>query len=245
MHDEQMNLNRQHKTAIAREIIDGTYANGVVINCMNPHSYCLYHSNDKYKSAMDRTDVILRDGAGVSFAYLVKFKWPPVRVTGFDICEALFSVAKQNCKKINVGLVGSTNKTLKKMIAIITRENPNVCVKMAYSPSYSELDMSEEMAHLISSGILDCDIVLVGLGAPKQEIYIDYIREYFPHKIYIGVGAVFDYLANNIVRPHKFVRNMGFEWLYRLVQQPRHIGPRIIHSNLRFFYLILTKNKFL
>jgi len=77
------------------------------------------------------------------------------------------------------------------------------------------------------------DVIFVALGAPKQELWIAHHKDKLNAKIFIGVGGTLDFISGKIKRAPKFMRDFGFEWLYRLILQPSRIG-RIFRAVIVF-----------
>ncbi|MEP6863403.1 MAG: WecB/TagA/CpsF family glycosyltransferase [Deltaproteobacteria bacterium] len=78
-------------------------------------------------------------------------------------------------------------------------------------------------------------IVWVGLGAPKQELWMAEVAKRAPGVMMFGVGAAFDVLAGDRPRAPRWMQRRGLEWLYRLGQEPRRLLPRYAATNIRFF----------
>ena len=85
------------------------------------------------------------------------------------------------------------------------------------------------------------DVVWVGLGAPKQERWMYYHRDRV-NAVMIGVGAGFDYYADNIKRAPKWMQKCSLEWLYRLMQDPKRLARRYMDTNYRFIRLVKKEN---
>jgi N-acetylglucosaminyldiphosphoundecaprenol N-acetyl-beta-D-mannosaminyltransferase len=79
--------------------------------------------------------------------------------------------------------------------------------------------------------------VWVGLGAPKQEFWMQTISPLAPATLFFGVGAAFDFLSGSIKRAPKWMRDSGFEWLYRASQEPKRLFIRYLITNTKFLYL--------
>ena len=77
-------------------------------------------------------------------------------------------------------------------------------------------------------------IVWVGLGAPKQELWMAAVAPHAPGVMFFGVGAAFDLLAGQLPRAPRWMQARGLEWLYRLVREPRRLGVRYAVTNTRF-----------
>ena len=78
------------------------------------------------------------------------------------------------------------------------------------------------------------DIVLVGLGAPRQEMWIEKLGNQLDAKVLIGVGGLFDYYSGRIPRAPLWMRKAGCEWIWRLAQEPRRLFARYVLGNPLF-----------
>ena len=95
--------------------------------------------------------------------------------------------------------------------------------------------MSADCIERCLATVRDADIVLVALGAPKQELLIQRLLDADPTgRIYVGIGGAIDYLSGAKTLPPAWVRRVGAEWLYRLVREPRSRVGRQLASLPRF-----------
>lgn len=85
----------------------------------------------------------------------------------------------------------------------------------------------------------NADVLWVGLTAPKQEKWIYENREHLNVNFAAPIGAVFDFFAGNISRVGPFWQDLGFEWLPRLVQEPKRLWRRVLVSAPRFLFRTL------
>ena len=109
-----------------------------------------------------------------------------------------------------------------------------------YSPPFRALttEEDEQITHMINDS--GADIVWVGLGAPKQEQWMN------AHKgkingVMMGVGAGFDFHAGTIQRAPVWTQKMGLEWLYRLTQDPKRLFKRYLVTNTKFLWYLLKE----
>ncbi|UXZ08793.1 WecB/TagA/CpsF family glycosyltransferase [Clostridium perfringens] len=100
-----------------------------------------------------------------------------------------------------------------------------------YSPPFKK-EVSIERETILND-FEDCDFLWVGLGAPKQEKWMNLHRGKV-NSIMIGVGAGFDYYAERIQRAPKWMQDNNLEWLYRLIQDPRRLFKRYFVTNFKF-----------
>ena len=106
-----------------------------------------------------------------------------------------------------------------------------------YSPPYRTLTEEEDNEIIKNINNTEADIVWVGLGAPKQEIWMNNHKNKIKG-LMIGVGAGFDYHAGNIKRAPKWMQKCSLEWLYRLLQDPKRLFKRYFRTNTKFIKLV-------
>jgi N-acetylglucosaminyldiphosphoundecaprenol N-acetyl-beta-D-mannosaminyltransferase len=85
--------------------------------------------------------------------------------------------------------------------------------------------------------------IWVGLGAPKQELWMQLASKIYPDAIYFGVGAAFDFLSGEKVRAPSLVRSLGLEWAHRWMSEPRRLSGRYLKSNTKFLIRSLLKRR--
>ncbi|MDQ6711248.1 MAG: WecB/TagA/CpsF family glycosyltransferase, partial [Candidatus Dormibacteraeota bacterium] len=105
-----------------------------------------------------------------------------------------------------------------------------------HTPPMADIDdlCSDETAQLINRATPD--IVWIGIGSPKQEFWMSRMRSRIDAPVLIGVGAAFDFHAGVVRQAPRFVQRSGFEWLFRLSQDPRRLWRRYLSANTRFLY---------
>jgi exopolysaccharide biosynthesis WecB/TagA/CpsF family protein len=106
------------------------------------------------------------------------------------------------------------------------------------SPPYRALTDDEQAEYIKQINDAKADIVWIGLGAPKQELWM---QKYAPqiHGVLAGVGAGFDFHAGTIKRAPKWVQRMSLEWLYRLFQDPARLFKRYFVTNTKYLWYSL------
>jgi N-acetylglucosaminyldiphosphoundecaprenol N-acetyl-beta-D-mannosaminyltransferase len=120
------------------------------------------------------------------------------------------------------------------LAARLGRRFPGLKVKGWHSPSFQPLDADEmaRAAALINSA--DPDIVWVGLSTPKQEHWMAAASGALSAPVLIGCGAAFDFLSGIRRQAPRWMRRAGLEWLFRLLSEPRRLGPRYLVNNPQF-----------
>lgn len=137
---------------------------------------------------------------------------------------------------------GSTDETLEKLYQVLRHDYPEVQIAGMYSPPFRPLTKEEDEAIVERINEVRPDFLWVGLGAPKQEIWMAQ-HQGRVKGFMIGVGAGFDYFAGNISRAPEWMQKHNLEWLYRLVQDPKRLFSRYFHTNLKFIWIAVLRGK--
>lgn len=146
-------------------------------------------------------------------------------VTGSDLIKPLAAAAAREGRSIF--LFGSTHDRLHKAAEALKDENPNLSFAGLYAPPMGfEQDEATraEVLHILRT--VRPDIVLVALGAPKQEIWAHEMANSVRHGVFVCIGAGLDFLSGETVRAPGWTRQIGMEWLWRALTEPRRLGPR-------------------
>lgn len=120
---------------------------------------------------------------------------------------------------------------------------PGLKIVGTYSPPFRQLTKEEEqsIADMINS--TNPDIIWAGLGCPKQEYWMTNFRSLLEAPVLIGVGAGFDFLAGKSALAPNWIKISGFEWLFRLLNDPKRLWARYSRVIPKFIYLCFTREK--
>ena len=154
------------------------------------------------------------------------------RVYGPDFFELCMS------ESVELGfkhfLYGSTDETLKKLESNLKNKFENIDICDSYSPPFRQLTSDEEKEVISKINDSGANIVWIGLGAPKQEIFVDKIAEKLNAPVVVAIGAAFDFHAGTVKQAPDWLQDHGLEWLYRLVQEPKRLWFRYCYYNPLF-----------
>jgi N-acetylglucosaminyldiphosphoundecaprenol N-acetyl-beta-D-mannosaminyltransferase len=142
---------------------------------------------------------------------------------------------------IRVGLIGATPDTLAKMQAKLLADFPALQLVHAYSPPFAPVRADAAQAAAVTAKAAGCQLILIGLGAPKQERWMAYAAPAIPEAVLIGVGASFDAIAGLKPPAPAIFHRLGLEWLHRMLQEPQRLGPRYLRTNPRFLFGVLRQ----
>lgn len=123
--------------------------------------------------------------------------------------------------------------------ARLKRRFPGMRVAGAYSPPYRDLSFDEDRDIVERINAARPDYVWVGLGAPKQDIWLAAHRDVLDAPVLLAVGAAFDFHAGTRRRAPRWMQRIGVEWLYRLASEPRRLAGRYTKVNARFVWLLV------
>lgn len=213
---------------------------GKYICVSNVHTTVMSYDDEKYKKIQNSAVLRLPDGGPLSSVQRKRGHREAERVTGPDLMGRLFEKSASN--NLKHFFYGSTIETLELLKSKLKEEYPDIKIVGSYSPPFRILTDEENKNIIKMINDSGADIIWVGLGAPKQEVWM------FEHLnlvkgLMIGVGAGFDYYAGNIKRAPKWMQRSNLEWLYRLLQDPKRLFKRYLNTNLRFIKLVNKENK--
>ena len=200
------------------------------LGCLNPHSVEVAAGDAAFRGALKSADTQAPAGHGNVLASRILGGGIRERVTGMDVFSGVMSAMNARGGG-SCFFLGSTNETLEKIQARAAEDFPNVKLVGVYSPPFKpEYDESETSTMIAAVNAAAPDVLWVGLTAPKQEKWISANRDRLNVRFAGAIGAVFDFYAGNVRRVSPFWQKLGFEWLPRLLQQPRRLWRRTFLS---------------
>ncbi|MCD4790273.1 MAG: WecB/TagA/CpsF family glycosyltransferase [Bacteroidales bacterium] len=216
---------------------------GVLVTPNVDHLMKLQHDRELYE-IYQKAEYVTVDSQIVRLA--LKFLGTPVKevITGSDFFPSFYNYHKEN-DKIKIFLLGAAPGVADKALKIINEKVGRKIIVGACSPSFGFEKNKTECENIINIiGNTSANVLVVGVGAPKQEKWIyKYKNRLSNINIFLAIGATIDFEAGNIKRAPKIFQKLAIEWLYRLIKEPRRLWRRYFVEDLPFFYLI-AKLKF-
>jgi len=185
------------------------------------------------KSVMD-ADIVLADGLPIVWLSKLIGDPLPERLAGIDIMYGLLERASR--KNYSVYFLGAQESIVQKVVQTVNQQYPGLCIA-GYRDGYFAESDSKEVAQEIRNS--SADILLVAISSPKKENFLRDWRKFMNVPVCHGVGGSFDILAGATKRAPFWVQRYGFEWLYRLIQEPRRMWKRYLVTNAIFMKLSL------
>ncbi|MBV6621628.1 MAG: WecB/TagA/CpsF family glycosyltransferase [Rivularia sp. (in: Bacteria)] len=176
--------------------------------------------------------------------YASKFLGTPIKekISGSDLLPA-FCKHHRNNEDIKIFLLGAAQGVAKKAQKQINHKIGRKIVVNSYSPPFGfEKDEAEctKIIDLINNS--DATVLVIGLGAPKQEKWLYKYKDDLKFiKIFMALGATIDFEAGNVKRAPKWMSEIGLEWLFRLLCEPKRLWKRYLLDDVPFILLILKQ----
>jgi exopolysaccharide biosynthesis WecB/TagA/CpsF family protein len=208
----------------------------------NADHLVMLQSNREFWEVYQRAEFVTVDSQIVKWA--MRFLGTPVkaRLSGSDILPA-FCHHHRADESVRLFLLGGRDGVARRAAEMINARCGRRIVVGAHSPSMSFVDDEAEiesvLEHIRDSG---ANTLAVGLGAPKQELWIDAHRHRMPAVTrFMAVGATIDFEAGWVPRAPAWVSNSGLEWFYRLLKEPRRLWRRYLVRDPLFVALVLQQ----
>lgn len=207
----------------------------LVLN-MNSHGVVTFLRDFNYAHVIRSADIIYPDGWGPVIASRLFKNKLQERINVGDFIGELLNKSSSSSSRLRLYLLGCEKDTVYKTVHKIKEQYPNITICGYHHGFFSKTqerllikDIQESKPH----------IVLVGMGIPKQEIWIHNNWPTLPNAVYMGIGGVFYYIAGIKSRAPKWMRDNALEWLFRLAQEPRRLWKRYVFGNLFFIYYVI------
>jgi len=180
--------------------------------------------------------VIVADGQSVVWASRLLRARLPERVAGIDLFQRLLAESEQ--KGHSVYFLGAKPDVLDEMGRRVAHWYPGLKVAGSRDGYFSD-DEAPGVADEIAAS--RADLLFLGMTSPKKEKFVAAYGQRSGARVVHGVGGSFDVLAGKVRRAPAAWQRVGMEWLYRVLQEPRRLGPRYITTNAAFIALVVRE----
>ena len=218
--------------AKARELIDGKSVAQVVT--INPEIFEYADKNSDFANIIKEAEMVIPDGVGVKIALKIN-GINTCRIPGIDFAKKLLKEAAIN--NIPVAIIGAKEEIITSAIDKLQQEINGLNI-VYYHNGY--FDNDEEIYNNLK--IKNPKLILVAMGAPKQEEFIYNAKKSIKPALMIGIGGSLDVWSGKVKRAPKLFKALGLEWLYRTISQPARI--KRIFPTLPMFIIKAINYKF-
>ncbi|WP_138159517.1 WecB/TagA/CpsF family glycosyltransferase [Peptoniphilus catoniae] len=183
-------------------------------------------NNPKMKEILNNADMSVPDGIGLIYGSKIRNKPLKERVTGYDLSLEMLNICEK--EGYSLYLLGTKPETVKKAYTSLKEQRPKLNL-IGYNHGFfkgahtNQAGHEEEIKVIEEINRLKPDIIFLGLGYPKQEIWIDTNKDKLNTRLIIGNGGVIDILSGDAKRAPDIFIKLNLEWFYRLITNPSRI----------------------
>jgi exopolysaccharide biosynthesis WecB/TagA/CpsF family protein len=212
----------------------------------NVHASVMGRQSLEYRSTLNSSFMTLPDGKPLFWYAYLKGLRDVGHVPGPDFLPAFIKETHQT--GLRHYFYGSTQKVLDALTRNLLAQYPEINIAGTYSPPFRKLSQDETSEIINNINHAKPDIIWIGLGAPKQEKWMEDNWSKLKPALLMGVGAAFDFNAGTIKRSPPIYTKLGIEWLHRLSQEPWRLFKRYLVTNSLFVWFlvidVLKHNKY-
>ncbi len=204
-----------------------------IIYTLSALSFLEAYRNRAFTEAIAKANMLLADGVGTVWGYKQLLRMAPERITGIDFIDELCRLCVTHGQSV-YGLGGAPGVSIRALAALQQRF-PGLQVAGGRDGFWTQAEEEAVVEAVNQSGAA---VLLVALGQPRQEMFLNRYRRCLKVKVAMGVGGSLDVLAGRVKRAPRWLQRLGLEWLVRLLQEPcrwrRMLGlPHFVYLVLR------------
>ena len=206
-----------------------------VVVTPNVNLTLLQQRDAEFRRVLNQASLCVVDGKPIYWASRLFKKDLPEVVTGSDLVPAVFSAHQKtrSHEKLKVYLLGAGEGVAERAAHNIMTQHPAVDVCGVYSPPFGfEHDEAECRAICERIQASQASLLVIGLGAPKQELWADKYLKQTGVKVAVCAGATIDFMAGEKARAPVWMTRAGLEWLFRVVTEPKRLAKRYLNDGL-------------
>ena len=200
---------------------------------VNPDCLNIAYKNPEYRQVLQQASRVLPDGIGVNVGCRIKGIALRANLNGTDLfprlCETLAETGQ------SIYLLGAQDGRAEATAKAMQETFPRLRVAGTH---HGYFDASEDAAVIQDINASGADILLVAMGAPHQELWLARHADALQVPVHMGVGGLFDYYSGSIPRAPLWLREIGMEWVWRILQEPGRMWKRYIIGNPLYLYRV-------
>jgi N-acetylglucosaminyldiphosphoundecaprenol N-acetyl-beta-D-mannosaminyltransferase len=209
--------------------------------CCTPASSLMFARKDPaLATALREAQIVTPDGMGVVYAAKILGEKIEDRVYGPDLMEyQLARAAEAGTPTFLYG--GFDDEALAQLKIKLTERFPGLQIAGAESPPHRAPTDAERAATIAAINDSGAQVVWVGLGSPKQELWMQTNRAELNAAVLCGVGAAFDFLIGRVDQAPRWMQSRGLEWLFRVIKEPVRLGRRYLLTLPHFVVAVIAQ----
>jgi N-acetylglucosaminyldiphosphoundecaprenol N-acetyl-beta-D-mannosaminyltransferase len=190
------------------------------------------HRNPQLQTILNSAELWVPDGIAPVWVARLRGHGNAQRAPGAEIMREFFR--RGNNRKLRSYFYGDTESTLDTLRKVVANDFPNHEIAGSFSPPFRPLTPEEDQQAIDRINASQPDVLWVGLGMPKQDLWIHERLDRLKVPVAIGVGAAFAFVAGTVPRCPGWIGDMGFEWVYRFLKEPRKLWRRDLLDGPQF-----------
>lgn len=206
-----------------------------VVCVANVHMMVEARRSPEFLGILEQADIVTPDGMPLVWVMRFSGARRQQRVAGMDLLPALCGAAER--RQVGIYFLGATSDVLARIRERLNHERPNVKIVGMEALPFRPMTDEEDSALVARVNASGAGLILVALGCPKQEIWMDQHRDRL-QGVMVGLGAAFPVYAGVLRRAPRVMRRTGTEWLFRLITEPRRLWKRYLVTNTLFCYYV-------
>ena len=239
--DSVLILNTDISVTSVKEVADILQKkDSVTVAICNANSLVRSYKNKELQNKLNSFSIRTPDGFPVAKASQILYKNQQKRVDGFNVFHKTIEKGIEN--NLSHYFFGSNEKVVKKLKSKLLKQYPEIKISGYFCPPFEDYKQLTKGGYIKDMVEKNPDVVWVSLGFPKQEEFINTLNKIgILNSNLVGIGGVFDWVAGTKTKAPEVLANIGLEWIFRLVQEPRRLFKRYFVDNFLFIIYIIKQ----
>ena len=217
-----------------------SHENSLAVAICNANTLVRCYRDEKLNKIINSFNIKCPDGFPVARASKHLYKNNQKRVDGYNVFYETIKKGLEN--NTSHYFFGNTESITKKMISKLKIEFPNINILGYTCPPFLNLERLMDDNYVNDLKSKNPDIIWVSLGFPKQEKFISKLKDEINlDSNLIGIGAVFEWVAGTKIKAPEILANIGLEWIFRLMQEPKRLFRRYLVDNFLFIIYFIKQ----
>jgi N-acetylglucosaminyldiphosphoundecaprenol N-acetyl-beta-D-mannosaminyltransferase len=200
------------------------------------HTFVTAQDDASLRAALDSADMVAMDGVPLVWLARRRGFRSAERVCGPDVMLALCDAGRD--RGLRHYFLGGAPGVPDSLAASLRVRFPGLSVVGTESPPFRPLTPDEDQAQIDTINAAEPDVLWIGLGSPKQELWAAHHASRLRVPLLLPVGAAFDFHSGRVRRAPRWMQRTGLEWLFRLAMDPRRLLRRYAVTNVRFVTMV-------
>ncbi len=234
---KNLNFVLGERSEILNHLLTSMMNNKLFIVTANMQILDRFMNDDVYRKCLERASFVVPDGVGAKLLLKKVANVSVPRYPGVELMQDLCSKAAE--RGLKVYLLGAREEVVIKTAEVLNTKHSRKIV-VGYHHGYFDEGEEQDLVDEVNNS--EADMLFVGMGVPKQEEFICRNMDRLNVKLMMGVGGSFDVISGTKTRAPAFMRNLGLEWLYRVLQEP-HKRYKVMGQFCRFAFRLLKEGR--